>query len=171
MAGQLYNLGHILSEFAWPVASYYFHSGSNSHRNRGIYTEVGCSKLGKFLSPVELTLSLDSPSDPSSVPQVCLHRYRTNTTLCVPSPSFGHETRHTLPLPLDRPLHQELMAACRGAGGVAFELWRRFYYPNIRDQLVARVMTKNCVVHASTLAGKGSSLYACSFSPDLLSEL
>ena len=24
-------------------------------------------------------------------------------------------------------------------GGIPFELWKRFYYPNIRDQLVAKV--------------------------------
>jgi C2 domain-containing protein 3 len=26
-----------------------------------------------------------------------------------------------------------------GSGGVPFELWRRYYYPNVRDQLVAKV--------------------------------
>lgn len=77
--------------------------------------------------------------DPSATPKVRLHPYRTGTTLCVPSPAFSHETRHTLSLPPDHPLHRELMVSCRAAGGIPFELWRRFYYPNIRDQLIARV--------------------------------
>ena len=68
-----------------------------------------------------------------------LHSFRTSTTLCVPDPSFEHEARHSLALSTHCPVQRELMAAC-GADGVPFELWRRFYYPNIRDQLIAKVL-------------------------------
>jgi len=77
---------------------------------------------------------------PSPDPEVFLHPYRTGTTLCMPNPAFNYETRHTFLLPQTCPLQRELMGAC-GSGGVPFELWRRFYYPNIRDQLVAKVHT------------------------------
>lgn len=67
-----------------------------------------------------------------------LHPYRTSTTLCTPDPSFSHETRHIVTLPVDIPVQKALML-CYRAGGMGIELWKRFYYPNIRDQLVAKV--------------------------------
>lgn len=76
---------------------------------------------------------------------MCLHPYRTETTLCVPNPAFSHETRHTFLLDGREPVQKYIMSACGGGlgGGVPFELWRRYYYPNIRDQLVARVIPFN----------------------------
>ena len=73
--------------------------------------------------------------------EVSLCPYRTGTTLCVPSPSFSHSTAHSLFLDSGEPVQKYIMAACGGGlgGGVPFELWKRYYYPNIRDQLVARV--------------------------------
>ena len=64
---------------------------------------------------------------------------RTDLTLCVPNPSFTQETRHSLSLPRAHPVQRVIMRACGGSGGVPFELWQRFYYPNIRDQLIAKV--------------------------------
>ena len=77
---------------------------------------------------------------PSSIADddIELHPYRTSTTLCTPDPSFSHETKHILTLPVDTPVQKALMA-CYRAGGMGIELWKRFYYPNIRDQLVAKV--------------------------------
>ena len=68
-----------------------------------------------------------------------LHPYRTNTALCTPDPSFSHETRHILTLPAETPVQKALMSSYR-AGGMGIELWKRFYYPNIRDQLVAKLL-------------------------------
>jgi hypothetical protein len=31
------------------------------------------------------------------------------------------------------------------SGQVSFELWRRFYFPNIRDQLLAKVVPLDCL--------------------------
>ena len=76
-------------------------------------------------------------SSPGS--EVSLQPFRTDMTLCVPNPSFNHETRHTLVLPLAHPVQRAVMMACGSSGAIPFELWRRFYYPNIRDQLIAKV--------------------------------
>lgn len=76
-------------------------------------------------------------SSPGS--EVSLQPFRTDMTLCVPNPSFTHETRHTLVLPLAHPVQRAVMMACGSSGTIPFELWRRFYYPNIRDQLIAKV--------------------------------
>lgn len=71
---------------------------------------------------------------------VCtLQPYCTETSLCVPEPTFDHTTKHTLTLNPEFPLQKVLIKACSSNGGVPFELWRRFYYPNIRDQLIAKV--------------------------------
>ncbi|XP_068718257.1 C2 domain-containing protein 3-like isoform X2 [Montipora capricornis] len=77
-----------------------------------------------------------------------LQPHRTHTTLCVPDPSFHDVARHAFKLPLGIPVQKHLLAAFTGSwvsapsvlgsGGVPFELWRRFYYPNIRDQMVAK---------------------------------
>ncbi|CAH3017538.1 unnamed protein product, partial [Porites evermanni] len=77
-----------------------------------------------------------------------LQPHRTPTTLCVPDPAFHDVTRHAFKLPQGFPVQRHLLAAFTGSrlaatsvpgsGGVPFELWRRYYYPNIRDQMVAK---------------------------------
>ena len=74
----------------------------------------------------------------SSDDDIELHPYRTSTTLYTPDPSFSHETKHILSLPVSIPVQKALMG-CYRANGMSIELWKRFYYPNIRDQLVAKV--------------------------------
>lgn len=84
---------------------------------------------------------------PDEIPK--LQPHRTPTTLCVPDPSFHDVARHALKLPQGIPVQKHLLAAFTGSwvsapsipgsGGVPFELWRRYYYPNIRDQMVAKV--------------------------------
>jgi len=92
------------------------------------------------------TLSCDS--------DIQLYPFRTNTALCTPDPSFSHETRHILTLPTDCPVQKALMTSYR-AGGMSAELWKRFYSPNIRDQLVAKVhrnVCTNCVIQLALLS-------------------
>lgn len=79
-----------------------------------------------------------STTAPLSNDDIELHPYRTTTTLCTPDPSFSHETRHILTLGIDNPVQKVLMS-CYRAGGMGIELWKRFYYPNVRDQLIAKV--------------------------------
>nr|XP_055052061.1 LOW QUALITY PROTEIN: C2 domain-containing protein 3 [Misgurnus anguillicaudatus] len=85
---------------------------------------------------------------------VDLKTYRTETTLCVPDPVFGHIETHVLLSPPDVPVQRILLSSLanqglRNGGGVQFEVWCRYYYPNVRDQLVARgllPMSKLCAM-------------------------
>ncbi|XP_066282765.1 C2 domain-containing protein 3-like isoform X2 [Branchiostoma lanceolatum] len=73
---------------------------------------------------------------------ITLKPHRTVTTLCVPDPTLHHTTRHRIQLPPGTPVQRELLTACAGvgggAGGIPFEVWCRYYYPNIRDQIIAK---------------------------------
>ncbi|KAM6417020.1 LOW QUALITY PROTEIN: C2 domain-containing protein 3 [Pluvialis apricaria] len=68
--------------------------------------------------------------------------FRTATTLCVPDPVFNDEHHHSLLAPADVPVQRLLvnafMAPGAAGGGIQFEVWCRYYYPNVRDQMVAR---------------------------------
>ncbi|NXH46119.1 C2CD3 protein, partial [Dicaeum eximium] len=73
---------------------------------------------------------------------ITLKPFRTATTLCVPDPIFNDEHHHSLLVPADVPVQRLLvsafMAPGAAGGGIQFEVWCRYYYPNVRDQLVAR---------------------------------
>ncbi|XP_069568432.1 C2 domain-containing protein 3 isoform X4 [Brachyistius frenatus] len=74
-----------------------------------------------------------------------LKPFRTTATLCIPDPAFGHTETHVLLAPEGVPVQRLLLSSLssRGlssGGGVQFEVWCRYYYPNVRDQLVARGM-------------------------------
>uniref|UniRef100_A0A3B4ZJX8 C2 domain containing 3 centriole elongation regulator n=1 Tax=Stegastes partitus TaxID=144197 RepID=A0A3B4ZJX8_9TELE len=76
---------------------------------------------------------------------VNLKPFRTTTTLCIPDPVFGHTETHVLVAPEGVPVQRLLLSSLSsrglsGGGGVQFEVWCRYYYPNVRDQLVARGM-------------------------------
>ncbi|XP_047449775.1 C2 domain-containing protein 3 isoform X2 [Mugil cephalus] len=76
---------------------------------------------------------------------VNLKPFRTTTTLCVPDPMFGHTETHVLLAPEGVPVQRLLLSSLSSqglssGGGVQFEVWCRYYYPNVRDQLVARGM-------------------------------
>ncbi|XP_053241025.1 C2 domain-containing protein 3 isoform X3 [Podarcis raffonei] len=73
-----------------------------------------------------------------------LKPFRSTTTLCVPDPNFGDERHHALMVPADVPVQRLLLSSFSaqglggGGGGIQFEIWCRYYYPNVRDQMVAR---------------------------------
>uniref|UniRef100_A0A8C8A9C2 C2 domain containing 3 centriole elongation regulator n=1 Tax=Otus sunia TaxID=257818 RepID=A0A8C8A9C2_9STRI len=71
-----------------------------------------------------------------------LKLFRTATTLCVPDPIFNDEHHHSLLVPADVPVQRLLvstfMASGVAGGGIQFEVWCRYYYPNVRDQMVAK---------------------------------
>ncbi|NXU35839.1 C2CD3 protein, partial [Drymodes brunneopygia] len=73
---------------------------------------------------------------------ITLKPFRTATTLCIPDPIFNDEHHHSLLVPADVPVQRLLVSAFMtpGAvgGGIQFEVWCRYYYPNVRDQLVAK---------------------------------
>ncbi|GFN84972.1 C2 domain-containing protein 3 [Plakobranchus ocellatus] len=68
--------------------------------------------------------------------------YRTVTTLCTPDATFHDTSVHKLILPVGVPVQRELLAACAkssgSVSGLSFEVWCRYYQPNIRDQLIAK---------------------------------
>ncbi|XP_064297643.1 C2 domain-containing protein 3 isoform X2 [Phalacrocorax carbo] len=71
-----------------------------------------------------------------------LQPFRTTTTLCVPDPVFNDEHHHSLLVPADVPVQRLLVSAFMApgvaGGGIQFEVWCRYYYPNVRDQMVAK---------------------------------
>uniref|UniRef100_A0A2K6LLD5 C2 domain containing 3 centriole elongation regulator n=1 Tax=Rhinopithecus bieti TaxID=61621 RepID=A0A2K6LLD5_RHIBE len=74
---------------------------------------------------------------------ITLKPFRTATTLCVPDPIFNSEHHHSLLLPAEIPVQRLLLSAFSAqglvpGGGVQFEIWCRYYYPNVRDQVVAK---------------------------------
>ncbi|NXA01689.1 C2CD3 protein, partial [Nesospiza acunhae] len=73
---------------------------------------------------------------------ITLKPFRTATTLCVPDPIFNDEHHHSLLVPADVPVQRLLVSAFMSpgaaGGGIQFEVWCRYYYPNVRDQLVAK---------------------------------
>uniref|UniRef100_A0A8C9HUT5 C2 domain-containing protein 3 n=1 Tax=Piliocolobus tephrosceles TaxID=591936 RepID=A0A8C9HUT5_9PRIM len=74
---------------------------------------------------------------------ITLKPFRTATTLCVPDPIFNSEHHHSLLLPAEIPVQRLLLSAFSAqglvpGGGVQFEIWCRYYYPNVRDQMVAK---------------------------------
>ncbi|XP_036043231.1 C2 domain-containing protein 3 isoform X2 [Onychomys torridus] len=74
---------------------------------------------------------------------ITLKPFRTSTTLCVPDPIFNSEHHHSLLLPTEVPVQRLLLSAFSSqglvpGGGVQFEIWCRYYYPNVRDQMVAK---------------------------------
>ncbi|XP_013880674.1 C2 domain-containing protein 3 [Austrofundulus limnaeus] len=72
-----------------------------------------------------------------------LKPFRTTTTLCVPDMMFGHAETHVLLAPEGVPVQKLLLSSLSAqglsdGGGILFEVWCRYYYPNVRDQLVAK---------------------------------
>lgn len=68
--------------------------------------------------------------------------FRTASTLCIADPTFQDITRHRILLPQGIPVQRELLTACAnagdGSGSLQFELWCRYYHPNVRDQCMAK---------------------------------
>lgn len=116
-----------------------------------VWGEADCYIQYSFPAQNELREDMDPHVVESNVD---LKAYRTETTLCVPDPVFGHNETHVLLAPPDFPVQRILLSSLanqglRNGGGVQFEVWCRYYYPNVRDQLVARgllPMSKLCAM-------------------------
>ncbi|XP_071951617.1 C2 domain-containing protein 3-like [Antedon mediterranea] len=92
-----------------------------------------------------------------------LKPHRTATTLCIPEPMFHDICRHRLVIPSSIPVQRELLTACAGvgggAGGIPFEVWCRYYCPNIRDQVLAKAtlpLAKLCAMVTMQKRGETS---------------
>ncbi|KAH3835312.1 hypothetical protein DPMN_108663, partial [Dreissena polymorpha] len=89
--------------------------------------------------------------------------FRTATTLCIADPTFHDVTRHRILLPQGTPVQRELLTACgnsgSGGGGLPFELWCRYYHPNVRDQCMAKAnlpLAKLCAMVTMQKRGEPS---------------
>ncbi|XP_030633912.1 C2 domain-containing protein 3 [Chanos chanos] len=107
---------------------------------------------------------------------VSLKQFRTAATLCVPDPVFGHSEKHVLLVPVGIPVQRLLLSSLasqglKNGGGVQFEVWCRYYYPNVRDQLVAKGMlplSKLCAMVTMQRQGQTDSQH---FSLPLVSRM
>lgn len=106
-----------------------------------VWGEADC--YVQYYFPVQDSQSgfLKGPEFPEN--GITLKPFRSATTLCVPDPIFNSEHRHSLLLPAEVPVQRLLLSAFSvqalvPGGGVHFEVWCRYYYPNVRDQMVAK---------------------------------
>ncbi|KAH9490372.1 C2 domain-containing protein 3 [Bulinus truncatus] len=94
----------------------------------------------QFFFPAEGDTQGDGTVTLKSMPT--MKCYRTATTLCTPDPTFHDSSRHKITLPFGTPVQRELLTACANSGGgvtgLPFEVWCRYYHPNVRDQLIAK---------------------------------
>ncbi|KAL3878157.1 hypothetical protein ACJMK2_030527 [Sinanodonta woodiana] len=123
-----------------------------------IWGEADCFVQYYFPAQVQSS-SPDGPVIKHAVPT--LKSYRTATTLCISDPTFNDVTRHRIRLPQGLPVQRELLMACasagRGGGGMPLEVWCRFYYPNVRDQCVAKTslpLAKLCAMITMQKSGE-----------------
>ncbi|XP_063416182.1 C2 domain-containing protein 3-like [Mytilus trossulus] len=87
--------------------------------------------------------------------------FRSATTLCIPDPTFNDVTRHRIVLSMGTPVQRELLTACArtGGGGLPFEVWCRYYHPNVRDQCIAKTnlpLAKLCAMVTMQKRGEPS---------------
>ena len=66
-----------------------------------------------------------------------LKTYTTSISSAAPHMKFNHRTTSSLVLS-DAVSVQQYLSSTLEDNSVVFELWRRFYYPNVRDQVCAR---------------------------------
>ncbi|XP_040282452.1 C2 domain-containing protein 3 isoform X2 [Bufo bufo] len=106
-----------------------------------VWGEADC--YVQYFFPAHSTIS----SLGSELPEqdLSLKPVRTATTLCVPDPVFNDRQNHSLVAPSDTPVQRLLLNAfsmqgLSAGGGMTFEIWCRYYYPNVRDQIVARAI-------------------------------
>ncbi|XP_072039618.1 C2 domain-containing protein 3-like [Amphiura filiformis] len=104
-----------------------------------------------------------APGQPIHAGAPVLKPHRSATTLCVPDPTFHDVSRHRIVLPQGIPAQRELLTACAGVGGgvggIPFEVWCRYYYPNIRDQVAAKTtlpLAKLCAMVTMQRRGEPS---------------
>ncbi|BFZ15049.1 hypothetical protein BsWGS_18088 [Bradybaena similaris] len=105
-----------------------------------IWGEADC--FVQFFFPAEGKEGDKGESTPSfnSIPN--MKCFRTATTLCIPDPTFHDVSRHKMTLAPAVPVQRVLLTACANSGGgvtgLPFEVWCRYYHPNVRDQLIAK---------------------------------
>ncbi|CAF1141894.1 unnamed protein product [Adineta ricciae] len=94
----------------------------------------------QYLFPVQQ--DQDQLTNNNSVKPFQLRPIRTAATLCTSDPTFHDSNKFRYVLSPTDALHKHFYAACHSPSTletcITFEVWSRFYYPNIRDQLLAK---------------------------------
>ncbi|KAG8544843.1 hypothetical protein GDO81_021738 [Engystomops pustulosus] len=106
-----------------------------------VWGEADC--FVQYFFPVQSKVS--GPGSELPEQGLTLKPVRTATTLCVPDPVFNDRQSHSVVAPSYTPVQRLLLSAyslqgLSSGGGMSFEIWCRYYYPNVRDQLVARAL-------------------------------
>ena len=75
--------------------------------------------------------------------RLLLRQYRTACLLCLPEVNVKSSFHHAFVVPRGRSIQGDIQTAfvrqqASQQASVVFEMWKRFYVPNIRDQLVAK---------------------------------
>ncbi|XP_075706126.1 LOW QUALITY PROTEIN: C2 domain-containing protein 3 [Rhinoderma darwinii] len=107
-----------------------------------VWGEADCFVQYHFPAPHS---AASSPASPLPEGGLSLKLVRTAATLCVPDPVFNDRQSHSLVAPSDTPVQRLLLRAfsmqgLSAGGGMNFEIWCRYYYPNVRDQIVAKAL-------------------------------
>ncbi|CAM4925264.1 unnamed protein product [Rotaria socialis] len=92
----------------------------------------------QYLFPVQQEQSVNV----NSIKPFEFRQIRTPTTLCTSDPTFHDTNKFRYILAPTDVLHKYFYSACQSPSTIEtcipFEVWSRFYYPNVRDQLLAK---------------------------------
>ncbi len=74
-----------------------------------------------------------------------LKPYRTSTALCIPNMNMAECVKHSLKIDRVANLKQELFSLYNSTPGyMTFEIWLRYYHPNVRDQIIGKSVNCFC---------------------------
>ncbi|CAF1129871.1 unnamed protein product [Adineta steineri] len=94
----------------------------------------------QYLFPVQH--EQEQSTNTNSIKPFQLRPIRTAATLCTSDPTFHDNNKFRYVLSPTDALHKYFYTACQSPSAIetyiSFEVWSRFYYPNIRDQLLAK---------------------------------
>ena len=106
-----------------------FHVTVNSVQDMDMFEGTSWGATDCFIS---FSLPVSAGSSPPE-----LKTYTTSISSAAPHMKFSHRTTSSLVLS-DAVSVQQYLSTTLEDNSVVFELWRRFYYPNVRDQVCAR---------------------------------
>ena len=106
-----------------------FHVTVNSVQDMDMFEGTSWGATDCFIS---FSLPVSAGSSPPE-----LKTYTTSISSAAPHMKFNHRTTSSLVLS-DAVSVQQYLSTTLEDNSVVFELWRRFYYPNVRDQACAR---------------------------------
>ncbi|XP_066911163.1 C2 domain-containing protein 3-like isoform X2 [Clytia hemisphaerica] len=98
--------------------------------------------------------------------------FKSKTTLCVPNIIFNHNNKHVFTLSNNEKINnifQQCSNKKNAINEIEFELWKRHYYPNIREQLIGKCTLPIVKLYALMTMHVEESVSSQSFSLPLIS--